>query len=179
MAAVGAFDGTGCVLRSHDDALDFTQLHRSKNASQSGNPAPFAASTVQSFVEQFLVMALQCLTSYPLGFHLRFVVTQVAGIPWEAAQQPLAYIWMQLRFHLGPVHIVTADHEGFKLPPLHSRLQEFGHGPKMPSHFIIHMTLNVSGVVACISVTASVPRKRTGKAAQLAELLELYLQKAR
>ena len=130
-------------------------------------------------MEQFLVMALQCLTSYPLCFRLRFVVTQIAEIHREAAQQPRAYVRMELRFHLGPVHIVTADHEGFKLPPLHSRLQEFRHGPKMPSHFVIYMTLSVPGVVACISVTAPVPRKRTGKAIQLAELLELYLQKAR
>src|SRR6266700_3286248 len=83
---------------------------------------------------------------------------------------------MKLLLENWPVHILAANHQGFKLSPFGSSLQEFSYVAKMAAYFVLNVTFRMAGVVASITVAASMPRKRSGEGVQLAELLKLNLQ---
>src|SRR5438309_4976786 len=83
---------------------------------------------------------------------------------------------MKLLLQKWPVHILAANHQGFKLSPFGSGLQEFSYVAKMASYFVLNVTFRMASIVASMTVAASMPRKRCGDGIQLAELLKLYLQ---
>src|SRR5438067_6528909 len=159
MSAVGAFDGACRVLGSHDDALHFTELRCSKHASQSRHSTTFAASTVQSLLNQLLVVALQYFAPYSVSFRLRFIIGEAAKVCRKLPQQPFADIRVELRFELGPIDIMAADHEAFKLVSLDSLLEKLCRPLVMAAHFVFRVPLGMAGIVACVPVAPTTARE--------------------
>src|SRR5205823_8384518 len=153
MSAVGAFDGACRVLGSHDDALHFTELRCSKHASKSCHSAPFAASAVQSLLNQLLVVALQYFAPDSVNFGLRFIIGEAAKVCQKLPEQPFADIRVQLRFELGPIDIMAADHKAFKLVSLDSLLEKLCRPLIMAAHFVLRVPLGIVGIFACVYVS--------------------------